>query len=974
MTSSTAALTFDDEFNSLSLWNGTSGTWDTTAQYATWNGSGFSLPSNGEQEWYVNSNYAPTASVQPWTVNNGIMTIAAAPAPAAIQPLIDGYQYTSGSVNTSNSFSQTYGYFEMHAQLPAGQGLWPAFWLLPQNGTWPPEIDAMEMLGNDPSVYYTSIHSGTPSAEVSAGQGNFVANTSTGYHTFSVDWEPDFLTYYFDGQQDYKVATPSDMNSPMYMIANLAVGGGWPGNADSTTQFPANMNIDWIRAYSSLPSWVADGSDPTDINHTPAGAVGSTGGTGDPAGTAANPIAEWVPTYTVASGVTNVILTGTSAQTIAANDLGDTITSNNYGSTLVGGTGNDTFIAGLGADTMTGGAGSDTFTFNVLPWNAGHITDFAPDVDKLDLTGIFQSVGYTGTDPVLDGYLSFASDGAGNTQVLFHTPGQAWPTLVTTLDQISPSTITAADYSFSTSSGSGGTGGTTGSPPVSTSAANYTAPSGVTNVTLTGTSAQMVTANNLGDTILSNDAGSTIVGGTGNDTLIAGHGHDMLTGGAGSDTFAFNVLPWNAGHVTDFNVVADKLDLSGIFSAIGYTGTNPVADGYLSFVSDGAGDTQVTVDPHSASNPWPTLITTLDDTAPGSITSQDYVFASTPSSGDTSPTPVDTSAATYTVPNGLQNVVMTGTAAQVVTANAAGDTITSNDFGSTIIGGTGNDTLIAGHGADMLTGDGGSNTFVFNALPWNAGHVTDFNTTNDTLDLTGIFGAIGYTGTNPVSDGYLSFASDGSGDTQVYVDPHSASNPWPTLITTLDHIAPGNITSQDYVFASIPSSDTTSPTPVDTSAATYTVPNGLQDVVLTGTAAQVVTANAAGDTITSNDFGSTIIGGTGNDTLIAGHGADMLTGDGGSDTFVFNALPWNAGHVTDFNPAMDALTLTEIFKSIGYIGNDPIADGYISVASDGAGNTKVYIDSHDASDPWPTLITTLDHVAPSSLLGHDWIF
>ena len=165
-----ATLTFDDEFNTLSLWNGTSGTWDTVAQYASTTGNGYSLPSNGEQEWYINSNYAPTASVTPWTVNNGIMTLTAAPAPTSIQPLIDGYQYTSGQINTSQSFNQLYGFFEMRAQLPAGQGTWPAFWLLPENGSWPPEIDVMEMLGNNPTVYYTSIHSGTASNEVSAGQ------------------------------------------------------------------------------------------------------------------------------------------------------------------------------------------------------------------------------------------------------------------------------------------------------------------------------------------------------------------------------------------------------------------------------------------------------------------------------------------------------------------------------------------------------------------------------------------------------------------------------------------------------------------------------------------------------------------------------------------------------------------------------------------------------------------------------------
>ena len=72
----TATLTFDDEFNTLNLWNGTSGTWDTTYPF---NGpSGGNL--TGEQEWYINSNYAPTASVKPWTINNGVLSLTAAPA------------------------------------------------------------------------------------------------------------------------------------------------------------------------------------------------------------------------------------------------------------------------------------------------------------------------------------------------------------------------------------------------------------------------------------------------------------------------------------------------------------------------------------------------------------------------------------------------------------------------------------------------------------------------------------------------------------------------------------------------------------------------------------------------------------------------------------------------------------------------------------------------------------------------------
>ncbi len=61
-------------------------------------------------------------------------------------------------INTYGTFSQTYGYFEIDAKVPSGQGLWPAFWMLPQSGNWPPEIDVLELLGHDPSTYYVGAH------------------------------------------------------------------------------------------------------------------------------------------------------------------------------------------------------------------------------------------------------------------------------------------------------------------------------------------------------------------------------------------------------------------------------------------------------------------------------------------------------------------------------------------------------------------------------------------------------------------------------------------------------------------------------------------------------------------------------------------------------------------------------------------------------------------------------------------------
>src|SRR5882672_9878371 len=106
---SASALTFDDEFNSLSLWNGaTSGTWATNFWYATTFGNGGTLDGNGEQQWYINNLYPQTASVVPWTVNNGVLTIKGAKADPSIQPYITNYQYTSGELNSYHSFSQTY--------------------------------------------------------------------------------------------------------------------------------------------------------------------------------------------------------------------------------------------------------------------------------------------------------------------------------------------------------------------------------------------------------------------------------------------------------------------------------------------------------------------------------------------------------------------------------------------------------------------------------------------------------------------------------------------------------------------------------------------------------------------------------------------------------------------------------------------------------------------------------------------------
>jgi beta-glucanase (GH16 family) len=150
------------------------------------------------------------------------------------------YPWTSGVVTTQDHVDFTYGYVQVVAQIPKGDGFWPALWLLPQNGEWPPEIDIMENFGNDTSnVYLTNHPVGAPQQELIVNTGT---DLSTGYHTFAVDWEPGAITWYVDGQAKYTV-TSGVPNMPMYFIANLAID-GTPGRANPDASTPSSASLD----------------------------------------------------------------------------------------------------------------------------------------------------------------------------------------------------------------------------------------------------------------------------------------------------------------------------------------------------------------------------------------------------------------------------------------------------------------------------------------------------------------------------------------------------------------------------------------------------------------------------------------------------------------------------------------------------------------------------------------------------------
>ena len=170
-------------------------------------------------------------------------------APERVLPFIWGRRYVSGMITTKYSFSQLYGVFEMRARLPGGRGFWPAFWLLPSDNTWPPELDVFEVLGHETTKLYTAAHSKASGEHTATGGDMLVPDLSADFHRYAVEWQKDEIRWYFDGVEIERTATPADMHKPMYLLANLAVGAGWPGQPDSSTKFPGIYAIDWIRAY-----------------------------------------------------------------------------------------------------------------------------------------------------------------------------------------------------------------------------------------------------------------------------------------------------------------------------------------------------------------------------------------------------------------------------------------------------------------------------------------------------------------------------------------------------------------------------------------------------------------------------------------------------------------------------------------------------------------------------------------------------
>jgi beta-glucanase (GH16 family) len=242
-----AHLVFEDRFESFSHDHGP---WRTRFK---WDGIGaFTLPDNGELQLYVDPAFTGAGSeplgLDPFRLEDSALVISAMPAPPELDEQLWGYPYLSGMLSTLDSHAQTYGYFEVRARMPEGQGFWVSLWLLPVRYTWPPEIDIAEVLGHETTSLYLNLHStiagsGPPFVPLPA------ADLAADFHSYGVAWRPDEITWYLDGEALQTWPTPADMHEPMHLLATLAVGGNWTGPPDETTPWPGELAIEHVRIF-----------------------------------------------------------------------------------------------------------------------------------------------------------------------------------------------------------------------------------------------------------------------------------------------------------------------------------------------------------------------------------------------------------------------------------------------------------------------------------------------------------------------------------------------------------------------------------------------------------------------------------------------------------------------------------------------------------------------------------------------------
>ena len=247
-------LAFNDEFNGTTL---NRAKWHTRMIY---NNGTTDRMHDEKQRYRDNDNHQ---------VGNGVLSLVARKVSTTDA---NGINYESGMIRSD--WTSRYGYYEARVRMPAGKGVWPAFWLnsdVSETGrlAWPPEIDIFEFVNNGVEDLPNMLHSNVvtrdrqPSAISYADPAfntqytfwNAPYSFADGYHVIGAEWTPTSVTMYIDGKKIYTRAASwtyddGTTGGPAHILLNLGIGGAWAGrNGIDDTAFPQALHIDWVRAY-----------------------------------------------------------------------------------------------------------------------------------------------------------------------------------------------------------------------------------------------------------------------------------------------------------------------------------------------------------------------------------------------------------------------------------------------------------------------------------------------------------------------------------------------------------------------------------------------------------------------------------------------------------------------------------------------------------------------------------------------------
>ncbi len=204
----------------------------------------------GDWGWCNNEAQYYTSRADNVKVQNGVLKIIAQ------RENYSGSNYTSARIKTQGKFTFKYGRVEMRAKLPSGGGTWPALWMLGNNITtagWPAcgEIDIMEHLGNQLNKIYGTLHHPGHSGGNADSRTVDIANATSEFHIYALDWRADAIKFYVDNQLFYTFTNTSSLpfNQNFFLIINCAIGGNFGGTIDPNF-VSSTYEVDYIRVFN----------------------------------------------------------------------------------------------------------------------------------------------------------------------------------------------------------------------------------------------------------------------------------------------------------------------------------------------------------------------------------------------------------------------------------------------------------------------------------------------------------------------------------------------------------------------------------------------------------------------------------------------------------------------------------------------------------------------------------------------------